>query len=57
MEVADLLNVPSESVNILFKNKRSKITKEKKNLVCIFFLLFMFIKPGTRIIHTYIGLK
>ena len=37
MEIADLLNVPSESVNIWFKNKRSKITKEKKNLVCIFF--------------------
>ena len=40
MEVADLLNVPSESVNILFKNKRSKITKEKKNLACIFFWIF-----------------
>ena len=39
MEIADLLNVPSESVNIWFKNKRSKITKEKKNLVCIFFFI------------------
>ena len=34
MEVADPLNVPSESVNIWFKNKRSKITKEKKNSAC-----------------------